>query len=108
MCEIQKNEEQLKMKEKYEDLEEVKQEISRKDILIEDMKGKIKMFEEVCFENDKNSEILSRLYDRGIINEAGDILNKGDEDDCMWKSEHWWKANTGLQTFKHWKDNNFT
>ena len=52
-------------------------------MLIEDLKGKIKKFEEVCFENDKNSEILSRLYNRGIINEAGDILNKGNEDDCM-------------------------
>ena len=71
------------MKEKYKDLEEVNQEISRKDMLIEDLKGNIEKFEEVCLKNYKNSEILSRLYDSGNINEAGDILNKGDEDDCM-------------------------
>ena len=68
---------------KYENLEEVKQEISRKDMLIEDLKEKVVKFEEVCLENDKNSEILSRLFDRGIINAKGDVINKSEEDDNM-------------------------
>ena len=68
---------------KYENLEEVKQEISRKDMLIEDLKEKVVKFEEVCLENDKNSEILFRLFDRGIINAKGDVINKSEEDDNM-------------------------
>ena len=67
----------------YENLEEVKQEINRKDMLIEDLKGKVEKFEEVCLENDKNSEILSHLFDKGIINENGDLIDKGEEDDSM-------------------------
>ena len=52
-------------------------------MLIEDLKGIIKKFEEVCLENDKNSEILSHLNDKGIINENGDLINKEEEDDSM-------------------------
>ena len=83
--ETQINGERINMKEnkKYENLEEVKQEISRKDMLIKNLKEKVEKFDEVCLKNDKNSEILSLLFDRGIINENGDVLNKWKEDDNM-------------------------
>ena len=60
---------------------EIKQEISRKDLLIEELKGKVENFEDLCLENDKNSEILSRLFDRGIINENGDVVDKKEDND---------------------------
>ena len=51
-----------------------------KDILIEGLKEKVDKFEEVCQENDKNSKILSWLYDKGIIDESGNIIDKNNEE----------------------------
>ena len=45
---------------------------------IEELKQKIKDFEEISKENDKNAEILSRLYEGGIINEERDVLEKNE------------------------------
>ena len=54
----------------------VRQEVEMRDMAIEELKQKIKDFEEISKENDKNAEILSRLYEGGIINEEGDVLEK--------------------------------
>ena len=47
-----------------------------RDVAIEELKQKIKDFEEISKENDKNAEMLFRLYEGGIINEEGDVLEK--------------------------------
>ena len=49
-----------------------------RDMVIEEQKQKIKDFEEISKENYKNTEILSRLYEGGIINEEGDVLEKNE------------------------------
>ena len=50
-----------------------------KDILIEDLKKEVDKFEEIYQENDMNSEILSRLFDRGIID--GNIIGINNQED---------------------------
>ena len=53
-----------------------------KDQLITELKNKVDKFEEVCYENDKNSEILSKLFDKGIIDGNGELIKeKKDEED---------------------------
>ena len=56
----------------------VRQEVEMRDMAIEVLKLKIKDFEEISKENDKNAEILPRLYEGGIINEEGDVLEKNE------------------------------
>ena len=65
---------------KNSNIEEVKEEIYIKDQLIEDLKEKVDKFEEVCFGNDKNSEILSKLFDKGIKDGNGELIEKKDEE----------------------------
>ena len=48
--------------------------MSNKSEIIDSLKDKIRKFEERAAESDKNSEILARLYECGVINEDGEIL----------------------------------
>ena len=61
---------------KNSNIEEVKEEIYIKHQLIEDLKEKVDKFEEVCLKNDKNSEILSKLLDKGIIDGNEELIEK--------------------------------
>ena len=54
----------------------MKHEMDDRDLVIEDLKQKIKDFEEMSIDNDINAEILSRLFESGILNSEGDILKK--------------------------------
>ena len=54
--------------------EEIKLEISMSDKAIQERQRKVQTFDQLESENDKNSEILSRLYDSGIINENGTLV----------------------------------
>ena len=56
------------------DDEEVKGQMSNKSEIIDSLKDKIRKFEERAAESYKNSEILARLYECGVINEDGEIL----------------------------------
>ena len=58
---------------------DTRQEVEIRDKAIEELKQKIKDFEEISKENDKNAEILSRLYEVGIINKEGDLLEKNEQ-----------------------------
>ena len=62
--------------------EEIKEETYDKDEIIDELTSKVKRFEELAIENDKNSNILSRLFDGGIIDATGQIvIQKSREDD---------------------------
>ena len=63
-------------------LEESKEVVSEKDQIIEDLKNKVQNFEEMCLVNNKNSLILARLFDSGIISADGELIdsNKNQED----------------------------
>ena len=53
-----------------------------KDQVIEFLKQKVKDFKILSQENDKNSAILAKLFDGGIINEDGEMVNQhADEED---------------------------
>ena len=54
--------------------EEVKNELTSKDEIIQNLRIQVENFEEVVAENDKNSEILSRLYESKIIYEIGELI----------------------------------
>ena len=62
--------------------EEIKEETYDKDEIINELTSKVKRFEELVIENDKNSNILARLFDGGIIDATGQIeIQKSREDD---------------------------
>ena len=50
--------------------------MDQRDKIIEDLQNEVKEFETVTRENDKNSEILSRLFERGIIDEEGRLIDR--------------------------------
>ena len=54
----------------------MKHEMDDRDLVIEDLKQKIKDFDKIWIDNDKNAEILSQLFESGIINSEGDVLEK--------------------------------
>ena len=54
--------------------EEVKNELTSRDEIIQNLRIQVENFEEVVAENDKNSEILSRLYESKIIDEKGELI----------------------------------
>ena len=54
--------------------EEDIEEIYHKDDAIQELKEKVKHFEELEIENDKNSRILSNLFDCGIIDSEGNLI----------------------------------
>ena len=49
-----------------------------RDQAIEELKQKTKDFEEISKDNDKNAKILFRLFEGGIINDQGDLLEKNE------------------------------
>ena len=63
-----------------ENAEESKDEIIPKDKVIEDLKNKVLQFELAVIQNDKNSEILSKLFEAGVIDGEGKLIH--------WKSEY--------------------
>ena len=63
--------------------EEVKEINDEKDEIIEDLKQKVKNFEMLSMENEKNSAILTKLFDGGLIDEDGELTNKQIEEDDM-------------------------
>ena len=58
-----------------ENAEESKDEIMPKDKVIEDLKNKVLQFELAVTQNDKNSEILSKLFEAGVINGEGELIH---------------------------------
>ena len=54
-------------------VEEIKVEMSLKDKAIENLKRQLDQFDEMTTENNKNSEILARLFERGIIDAEGEL-----------------------------------
>ena len=63
--------------------EEIKLEISMSDKAIQELQRKVQIFDQLESENDKNSEILSRLYDSGIINENGALVKNIEKPEDM-------------------------
>ena len=57
------------------DHEEVKEGISEKDEIIFELREKMRTFEELRIENDKNSQILASLFDSGIIDADGNVVD---------------------------------
>ena len=45
-----------------------------RDKAIKELQRKVQKFNQLESENDKNSEILSRLYDSGVIDENGALV----------------------------------
>ena len=54
--------------------EEIKLEISMRDKAIKELQRIVQKFDQLELENDKNSKILSRLYDSGVIDENGALV----------------------------------
>ena len=53
-----------------------------KDYIIQNLKEKIKNFEALSQENDKNTAILAKLFDGGIIDAEGELEdNQNDEEE---------------------------
>ena len=63
--------------------EEVKEISHEKDYIIQDLKEKIKNFEALSQENDKNSAILAKLFEGGIIDEEGELMDKEKDEEEM-------------------------
>ena len=62
--------------------EEFKEMICDKDLIIQELKAKVNDFEDLSLENDKNSALLAKLYDAGIIDEEGElVIKKNDEEE---------------------------
>ena len=55
---------------------EVKLGMDQRDKIIMDLQNEVKEFETVTRENDKNSEILSRLFEWGIIDGEGRLIDR--------------------------------
>ena len=54
--------------------EELKEVDTSKDQIIEDLKQKVRDFDALRLENDKNSVILAKLFDGGVIDEEGKLI----------------------------------
>ena len=63
--------------------EEIKLEISMRDKAIQELQRKVQTLNQLESENDKNSEILSRLYDSGIIDENGALVRNIEKPEDM-------------------------
>ena len=50
--------------------------ISDKDLIIQKLKEKVDNLEELSLENDKNSAMLVKLYDAGVIDEEDELMIK--------------------------------
>ena len=60
---------------------EVKLGMYQRDKIIENLQNEVKEFEAVTRENDKNSEILSRLFECGIIDAEGRFIDRKEKQD---------------------------
>ena len=54
--------------------EENKEVIYEKEDIIVELRDKVRAFDELKIENEKNSQILAELFDGGIIDEKGQII----------------------------------
>ena len=63
--------------------EEVKHEITSRDEVIQDLRKQVESFEEVVAENDKNSEILSRLFESKVIDARGKLIGNYQSQESM-------------------------
>ena len=62
--------------------EEFKEINHEKFYIIQSLKEKIKKFEDLSQENDKNTAILDKLFDGGIIDAEGELVdNQKDEEE---------------------------
>ena len=61
--------------------EEDKEEVYERDEVIQRLKEKVKRFEDLEIENDKNSHILSNLYESGIIDADGHLIRQRKEEE---------------------------
>ena len=61
--------------------EEDKVEVYERDEVIQRLKEKVKRFEDLEIENDKNSHILSNLYESGIIDADGHLIRQRKEEE---------------------------
>ena len=50
--------------------------ICDKDLIIQEYKEKVDNFEELSFENVRNSAMLAKLYDVGVMDEKGELVIK--------------------------------
>ena len=63
--------------------EEYKNDVDRRAEEIEQLKAKVDKFEELNQENNKNSQILSRLFEWGVIDEDGELIREDREHEPM-------------------------
>ena len=66
------------------DHEEVKEGISEKDEIIFELREKMRTFEELRIENDKNSQILTSLFDSGIIDADDNVVDQQRNNNIEW------------------------
>ena len=64
-------------------VEEYKNDVDRRAEEIEQLKAKVDKFEELNQENNKNSQILSRLFEWGVIDEDGELIREDREHEPM-------------------------
>ena len=50
------------------------EEIGEKDDIINELRNKVRSFDELKIQNDKNSQILADLYESGIIDADGQLI----------------------------------
>ena len=62
---------------------EYKEEVDRRDEAIEELKEKSQKFEELIYENDKNSHILSKLFECDVIDCDGKLIKEDREHDPL-------------------------
>ena len=63
--------------------EEVKHEITSRDEVIQDLRKQVESFEEVVADNDKNSEILSRLFESKVTDARGELIGNYQSQESM-------------------------
>ena len=81
--------------------EEYKNDVDRRAEEIKQLKSKVDKFEELNKENDKNSQILSRLFEWGVIDEDGELIREDRKHESMEEWSDWFKhkvfiSNTNL------------
>ena len=76
----QSRQEKEQIGQKYE---EIKQEVTEKDEVIQSLKRQVESFEWLEIENDRNSEILAKLFESKIIDENGELMGEKEKSDEM-------------------------
>ena len=59
------------------------QEVTEKDEVIQRLKRQVESFERLEIENDRNSEILAKLFEWKIIDENGELMGEKEKSDKM-------------------------